>query len=77
MTTIEEKIHDALTLYLRRIGFECDGVTGFEDVTKYGGYCDTCSYSETLCEVTYEYLGKTKTYEYYGTFANLIKELTE
>lgn len=51
-------------------------ITDFEDFTHYGGYCETCSYEETRCNVTYETDQGMKIYEYYGSFASLINDLT-
>ncbi len=51
-------------------------VTDFEDFTYYGGYCETCSYEDTYCELTYKLNGEKKTLEIYESFAELIKTLT-
>lgn len=53
-------------------------ILDFADETYYGGYCETCSYEETHCYVTYKLeSGETRQYEYSGSFASLINELVE
>jgi hypothetical protein len=52
-------------------------ITDFEDYTVYGGYCETCAYEETNCKITYvDANGATREYSYYGSFAELIGDLT-
>lgn len=51
-------------------------IVDFEDDTFYGGYCETCSYEETHCLVTYKMeSGDIRKFEYSGSFAELISAL--
>lgn len=53
-------------------------ILDFEDFTYYGGYCETCSYEDTYCRITYRTLeGETRTYEYTDSFADLINALVK
>jgi predicted nucleic-acid-binding Zn-ribbon protein len=54
-------------------------VIDFEDETYYGGYCETCSYEETHCVVTYKTADSdmTKRYEYSGSFLSLLESLVD
>jgi len=52
-------------------------IADFEDFTYYGGYCETCSYEETNCKITYvDDGGATREFTYTGSFAELIGSLT-
>lgn len=50
-------------------------IMDFEDYTYYGGYCETCSYEEAHCKITYETDHGVREYDYYGSFAELINDL--
>lgn len=76
--SLNESIKEALGGFLRDTGRaeDVERVTSWEDRTEYGGYCETCSYEETVVDITYRTTaGGTKTYTYYGSFADLVSAL--
>lgn len=51
-------------------------VLDFEEDTIEGGYCSTCSYTETVVDVEYRReKGHRRTWRYSGGFADLIRDL--
>jgi hypothetical protein len=75
--SLEESILEALTRFVKEVDLTCDTVTGFEDRTEYGGYCETCSYEYVVVDIYYfTDNGGRKTYTYDGTFSSLIRNLT-
>ena len=54
-------------------------VTDFEDHTVDRGYCETCSYTITIVEITYrdKQSYRLRQVEYEGSFSELITALTE
>ena len=75
--TWKERMYSGLGEYLRSMGFDAIEVTDFEDRTEYGGYCDTCAYETTVCDLTYrDSKGKVNTWTYYDSFAELVKSIT-
>lgn len=72
----KKKFYEALAEMLREDGLDAVEVTEFEDYTEYGGYCETCYYESTRCKLTYvDSNGETQTYDYYGSFAELVGSL--
>jgi hypothetical protein len=71
-------MYAALAEYLRDVKhLDAVEVTDFEDVQKSDGYCETCYYEYMACDITYKNsAGKTQVYEYYGTVAELVRNLT-
>jgi hypothetical protein len=58
-------------------GEDVASVTSAEDETRWGGYCETCSYEYIAVEVGFvDSKGKNKTYLYDCTFAELIRRLS-
>lgn len=74
----KEKMYEALAGYMRdSYGTDAVKVIDFEDRTEYGGYCETCAYETTVCEITYiDSKGKTQKYTYWGPFSELIGGLS-
>ena len=53
-------------------------VTGFEQVMREMGMCDTCGYSAAFIEITYKTAaGRSKILEWRGDFGELMSKLTD
>ena len=76
--TWQENMYAAIAQMLREhYRIDAVEVTGFEDYTASGGYCETCWYEETRCLITYKDSdGNSQTFDYYDSFADLIGALT-
>ena len=72
----KERFYEALAGFLAERGIEGATVIDFEEETRYDGYCETCYYEYTEVVITYEVDGETRTYDYSGSFAELISALT-
>lgn len=72
----KERFYEALGDLLESRGIKGATVTGFNEVTKNMGYCETCWYEYTEVEITYEVDGIENVYTYGGTFAEIINDLT-
>jgi hypothetical protein len=57
---------------------DADGVAvvSLEEESYDAGYCETCSYEDTYCKLTYKVNGEVKILEVTESFAELIKTLT-
>lgn len=75
----KDSLNEALAKYLRdNVALDVVEVLEFEDKTIYGGYCETCAYEEVVAVITYkDSTGDTREYQYYSSFANLIRNLTD
>lgn len=77
MSDLNQALLDAMRLFLLNHGVEVHHVINFEETQKLEGYCETCYYEYVAVDITYENLdGDIKNYEYYSSFAQLIRELT-
>jgi len=75
--TWKERMYAGLGEFLRSMDIDAIEVTNFEDRTEYGGYCDTCAYETTVCDLTYrDSKGKVGTWTYYGSFAELVQSIS-
>jgi hypothetical protein len=74
----QENMYDALAEMLReQMRVDAVSVTGFEDYTASGGYCESCWYEETRCRIDYvDSKGNSQTYDYYDSFGELVKSLS-
>ncbi|QFG25477.1 hypothetical protein [Actinomadura sp. WMMB 499] len=73
----KESFYDALAKWLRDY-YELDAVrvTNFKEDVESGGYCETCWYDETVVYVDFlNSKGIETSYRYYGSMADLIREL--
>ena len=70
--TFQENFYAALERFLNIEGAK---VTGFDEVTRYGGGCETCAYTYVEVTIFYEVDGERKFYDYNGTFSDLINAL--
>lgn len=52
-------------------------ILSYQEDTYDSGFCETCSYTETVIDVYYkDDAGDTQKYRYFGKFAYLIQDLT-
>jgi hypothetical protein len=74
--TWQDGMYAAMAAYLRERGVDAVEVVNFEDETKYGGGCSTCSFTYVECKITYiTSKGKYKTYQYDGAFGDFVSAL--
>lgn len=73
----KEKFYEALAEMLRsEYAVDAVRVTAFEDYTYQSGYCETCYYETTRCNIYYvDSEDETQMYDYYGSFAELVGSL--
>lgn len=75
---LRASLHEAMAQMLRKRGEDVTEVTGFEQYTYIGGYCDTCGYTELRVKITYTTrAGATEEYDFYGDLGELIRALTD
>jgi len=72
----KEGFYVALAGLLEERGITGATVVDFDEVTRYDGYCETCYYEYSEVVITYEVDGVTETYDYSGSFVDLISALT-
>lgn len=71
-------IKGAMRNYLIDLGYEVYQVVDYQELTKNTGYCETCNYEVTIIHIKYtDCQGRCVNYEYEGSFAELIRELTD
>lgn len=78
MATFEDTFKDLLARYLRSKYSRLDivEVLSYEQENRYGGICDTCSYTDIVVEVCYRTSeGDVLTHDIYGSMASLIEDL--
>jgi len=64
--------------WLRSKGNAVNSVLSYEEKMMTGGYCETCWYEDWNVVISYaDNIGETRQYVYYGTFGQLVTELTE
>ncbi len=73
----QEIFYDALAALLEKNGIANATVVNFDEVTEYGGYCETCAYEYTEVNIAYEVDGVYGVYRYSGSFGELIRSLSE
>lgn len=62
--------------YLVSVRCNVDEVQTWNEVTEWGGYCETCSYETTTVDIGYTTPdGTSLTYSYYGKFGELLEAL--
>jgi hypothetical protein len=73
----KKRMYESLAEMLREeYNLDAVDVTEFEDYTYTDGYCETCYYESTKCKITYvDSQGVTQTYDYWGSFAELVGSL--
>lgn len=66
-----DRFHGFIADYLReKDDLSIQEVRSVEEVTRTGGYCETCYYEELVLEIYYIDLdGNNRTYDYYGSLA--------
>lgn len=76
--TLEERIFEAMQdMMVDRYKMDVARVLSYEDTTVSSGGCETCWFEYDVCEITYlDSEGKLQTWNYSGTFGELIFELT-
>lgn len=75
--SLGDSLLDAMGDFIRREGYEVAVVTGYEEFDYSTGYCETCYYEEVRLRIDYQrHDGTEYEYEYYGDFADFIRELT-
>lgn len=77
MSSWKTRMNEALAEMLREeYSVDAAEVTGFEDYTYTSGHCETCKYETIRCNISYvDGSGERQTYEYYGSFSDLIGSL--
>ena len=78
MTKFNEALLESmLELVKARSNPDAVKVVAYEEVQKSDGYCETCYYEYTEVKITYlTSSGETSEYGYSGSFAELIRDLT-
>jgi len=76
MTWKDEMMSGVAGFLRERLALDVVKVVDFTDRTEYGGYCETCAYEDTVCDIVYiDSHGDRKTYKHYDTFASLINNI--
>jgi hypothetical protein len=76
MMSVEQAIKSAMLVMLRNRGLSAIEVTAYEEEERSMGYCDTCYSEYTVVMISYiTETGVQSRFEYYGGFAELIREL--
>lgn len=74
--TFLDNLKDAIGDLLRGYGVDVVKVLDYEEVTEYGGYCETCAYEEVILHITYlDSNANVQKYRYWSNFADLIRAL--
>lgn len=76
--TLKANICNALTEWLRKEypKLKVWQVTDYEEDTRFGGYCETCSYTEIVIDIEFvDAQNKRKNFTYDGSFADLLYRL--
>lgn len=77
MGNISNLLHQALVAWLNKRGIAAVEVTGLEQDTRTGGYCESCYYEEVVIQVTYRTAEDAGVFEYRGDMGELIRELDD
>jgi hypothetical protein len=79
MSSFSESLLDAILGYVQKhVDEGAQRIVSYEEEERADGYCETCYYEWTIFTITYlGGDGLQRVYEYYGDFAEFVRELTD